>query len=115
MAAPKINLPAPLSLGSNPAASWKLFKRRWENYTLLSGLGEKPRAYQVALLENNLDDDAMRIYEGFDFDTPSAERTTAQILAKLETYAVGEENETYERFIFNHRCQEEGETFDNFQ
>ncbi len=56
---------------------------------------KKPRDYQVALLENNLDDDTMRIYEGFHFDTTYEERTTAEILAKLEAYAVGEENETY--------------------
>ena len=56
----------------------------------------------------------MSIHEGFHFDTPYGARITAEILAKLEAYAVGKKNETYEWFIFNHRCQEEGESFENF-
>lgn len=113
-ATPKISLPPPLLFGSSPALSWRLFKRRWNNFTTLTNLSSKPRGYQVALLENNLGDDAMRVYEGFHFDTPAADRTVAEILTKLESYAVGEANETYERFIFNRRCQEEGEGFENF-
>lgn len=35
-------------------------------------------------------------------------------MIKFEEHAVGEINETYERFVFNHRCQEEGESFENF-
>ena len=111
---PKVDLPPPLNFGSNPAASWKLFKRRWDNYSILSSLSSKTRAYQVALLENNLGDDAMRIYEGFHFNTPNTGRMTAEILTQLEPYAVGEENETYERFIFSRHCQEEGENFEDF-
>ena len=112
--APKIDHPPLLLFGSSPATNWRLFKRRWKNFSVLSDLAKKPREYQVALLENNLGDDAMRIYEGFRFDTPDDERTVAEILAKLESYSVGEANETYERFVFNRRCQDEGESFENF-
>ena len=37
-----------------------------------------------------------------------------EIISKFDSFAVEEENETYERFIFNNRDQKEGETFESF-
>ena len=37
-----------------------------------------------------------------------------EIIGKFDAFAVGEVNETYERFIFNNRDQKEGETFESF-
>ena len=75
----KLNVrpPSPLELGSNKIEQWKLFKRRWQNYALLSELSSKSREFQVALLENCMSDDALRIYEGFTFTTADDVRTTA--------------------------------------
>ena len=39
---------------------------------------------------------------------------TAEILAKNYSFAVGEVNETYERFLFNKMHQTEGESFESF-
>ncbi|KAK8384215.1 hypothetical protein O3P69_009153 [Scylla paramamosain] len=108
MTVPKITLPLPLTFGSSSAANWKMLKKIWKNYSILSDLDPKPRKYQVALLKNNLGDDAVGINEGFHFEIPDTVRIMAEILTMLEFYAVGEGNETYERFIFNRRCQEEG-------
>ena len=46
-------------------------------------------------------DEGLRIFNGFTFNTAADERTTAEIVAKFDTFAVGEVNETYERFVFN--------------
>lgn len=94
--APKINLPTLLLFGSSLLQNGDCL-RQWSNFSILSDLAKKPHEYQVALLKNNLGDDAMRVYEGFHFDTPDDVRTVAEILAKQESYAVGEANETYER------------------
>ena len=51
--------PPLLSLQDNMGESWKRFKTRWANYTLLSGLHDMPREIQVAQLENCLADDAL--------------------------------------------------------
>ncbi|KAK8385187.1 hypothetical protein O3P69_012175 [Scylla paramamosain] len=77
-----------------PSGKLEALQKRWLNYSILSNLTHKSHAYQIALLENNLGNDAMRIYEGFHFDTPYEERTTAEIFAKLKVYAVGEEDKT---------------------
>ena len=105
----------PLELGSNKIEQWRLFKRRWNNYVILSNLSVKPREFQVALLENCLSDDVLRTYEGFNFSTPESQKTTLEIIDKFEHYAVGEVNETFERYVFHKRVQSEGETFEQFE
>jgi len=106
--------PKPLELGSDKLPAWRIFKRRWANYTLLSGLSKKDRDYQVAAIENCLGDDAMTLYEGFTFDTDDDSRTVAQIIAAFDSYTKGEINITYERYNFNKCDQAEGESFDDF-
>ena len=77
-------------------------------------MAAKPRSYQVAMLENSLRDEAMRLYDGFQFATPQEHRTTTEILTAFDEFAVGEANETFERYKFNNRKQEDGESFDDF-
>ena len=96
------------------AENWKLFKQKWANYEILSRLQEQARAYQVALLLNTLGDEGLKIYNGFQFATDEDARTTAEIIAKFDVYAIGEINETYERFVFNKRLQQNGESFEVF-
>ena len=106
--------PAPLSLEANLAVNWKRFKKRWENYELLVDLPKEDRKFQVAQLENCLSDDALTTLDGFHFETNVDVRTVGEIIAAFEKYAVGETNETLERFHFGKRSQEEGESFDKF-
>ena len=56
----------------------------------------------------------MKIYQGIQFYTSDLDRTVQDILQALSEYAVGIVNETYERFAFHQRKQEECEAFDNF-
>ena len=106
--------PERLVFSGNKADSWNLFFKIWSNYALLTQLDRKLREIQVAILENYLGDDAMRIYQGIQFDTPDSDRTVQDILQVLNEYAVGIVNETYERFAFRQRKQEECEAFDTF-
>ena len=70
--------------------------------------------YQVAVLLHTIGDEGLKAYNSFRFETPEDARTVEEIIAKFDTFAVGETNETYERFIFNKRKQEEGESFELF-
>ena len=107
--------PSPLITESrNLQENWKLFLQKWQNYSTLTALNSHTMEYQVALLLHTLGDDALRVYNGFDFETPDNQRTVQEIIDAFEAFAVGEVNETYERYIFNKRCQEEGETFELF-
>lgn len=69
---------------------------------------------EVASLLNALGDGALRVYIGFHFDNGEDNRSVEQIIQRFNTFAIGEINETYEKFVFNNRCQNEGESFENF-
>ena len=92
--------------------NWKLFKQKWTNYAILTAVNTQPREYQVALLLHTLGDEALKIYNGLQFDTPETDRTVAEVTGAFDKFAMGERNETYERYIFNQRRQQEGETFE---
>ena len=112
---PGIKPPKPFSTsGGAVADDWKIFRQRWENYTILSDLETRTRARQVALLLQCLDDDALKTYQGFKFDTPADSRTVKEIIDKFEAFAIGAVNVTYERSLFNECVQKDGQAFESF-
>ena len=111
---PGIKPPQQFNLGSNILENWKIFKQRWKTYVILSHLESQPNEVQVALFLHTLADDALKTYNGFQFNTSDDSRTVEEIIEKFDNFVVGEIKETYERYIFNKRCQEEGEMFDRF-
>ncbi len=111
---PGIKPPSSLSFGQTPAKNWKLFLQKWNIYVTLSGLAEKEKVFQVAMFLSTLSDEALEIYNGFTFTSSEADRTVKEITDKFNSYAIGEINETYERFLLNKRHQLDGETFESY-
>ena len=109
-----LRAPQPLNVDSNIAENWRLFKQKWHNYAIITNLPQQAREYQVALFLHTIGDEALKVYNGFKFDTPDAVRTVDDIIQKFEIFAIGEINETYERYVFNRRDQMEGESFEAF-
>ena len=111
MAANLKHLPQQLKLEDNPVQNWQIFKQRWTAYTVLSNFNEQALIKQKAILINCLSDEAMQVYNSFKIE----ENTTVQNIFKLfENYIIGSTNDTYERFKFNKRSQNEEENFDSF-
>ena len=54
----------------------------------------------------------LKIYNSFEFSDDA--RNLEVILQKFNDYAIGELNETYERYKFNKRCQKDGENFETY-
>ena len=81
---------------------------------MITNLERQGNQYQVALQLQTLVDEALKVYNGFHFNVDEENRTVEEIIRKFDAFAVGEVNETYERFIFNNRDQKEGETFESF-
>ena len=48
----------------------------------------------MAQLENCLADDALKVLDGFHFNTPAEERTTKEIIDAFDNYVIGQTNET---------------------
>ena len=109
-----IRPPAPVNLDSNPADSWRLFRQKWQNYATITQLRKQPAEYQVALFLHTIGDAALQIYNEFTFDTDDDSRSVADILAKFDSFAIGEINECYERFVFHNRNQQQSEPFEQF-
>ena len=105
-----IKLPNCLTLGENAIKNWKIFKQRWTTYATLTDLAtEYDLSKQKALFTHCLDDDALEAYNTFQLEESATMET---VLNEFEKFVVGESNVTYERFIFNKRAQEEGESFE---
>ena len=60
------------------------------------------------------DDEALRVLDGFAFDTPENQRTVKEQTTAFESYALGDIHETLERYKFGGRDQQEGEPIDTY-
>ena len=113
-ALPGILPPTKLDVTGNIAENWKTFKQTWENYSVIMSVNSQSEAYKVALFLHCLGPEALKIYNGLSFETPEQKATLKDIITKFEQFTIGETNETYERYVFNSRNQEPGETIDTY-
>ena len=79
-----IRPPPPVCLDTNCAENWRYFKQKWLNYAVITNLANQSRQYQVALLLHAMGDQALKIYNGFNFATTEDNRSVDKILAKFD-------------------------------
>jgi len=99
--------PGKLVTTGNVADNWKVWKQMWSNYMVIAQLEMKPSAYKVALFLHCISVDALKIFNGFQFDSPDDKNDLAKIIQKFDEFTIRELNETFERYIFNSRNQQE--------
>ena len=106
---PGIMPPGKLNVTSaeNMVENWRVWKQMWNNYVIIAKLGTQPPEYKVALFLHCIGVDALKIFNGFQFDTPEDRSNLSKIIEKFDQYTIGELNETFERYNFNSRNQEE--------
>ena len=109
-----IPFPSKLETEGSTAANWKKFKRIWTNYEIAARLKNEPKALRTATLLTCIGPDALEVFDGFVFVNDDEEKDIDVVLRKFEDYFVGATNEIYERYKFNSRVQEEGESIDTF-
>ena len=109
---PSSSPPPTLDLETNSSEKWKLWKQMWYNYLIVSGVDSKPDRYVIALLLHSIGEDALRVYNGSQFDDENG-ANPAIIIAKFDEYVLGETKEFFERFKFN-RCFQTSESFDQY-
>ena len=83
-------------------------------YAILTNLDSLNDKIQVALFLHVIDDNALRTYNGFVFDTPDDQRKISEVISKFDEFAIEEQNITFERFKFNQLTQSPGEQFETF-
>lgn len=104
-------IPRPSALNGK---NWKMFKQMWTNYEIANDLQDQPETKRVAILLSFVGEDALKIYNTFQWNNESDSRNLNMILGKFEEYYSPLKNTTYERYIFNCRKQNPGETVDEF-
>ena len=85
-----------------------------QNDAIVANLAAQPEEYQVMLFLHCLGTDALRVYNGLSFATEEDKKKLSKIMEKLDEFAIGEVNETYERYVFNSRDQEADESIDAY-
>ena len=98
----------------NVADNWKVWKQMWSNYMVNAQLEMKPPAYKVALSLHCIGVDALKNFNGSQFESSDNKNDLAKILQKFDEFTIGELNETFERYTFNSRNQQENESTDSY-
>ena len=109
-----ITPPQPLDTTGNIIQKWKQFKQVWNNYSIITGLSAQTEDYRVALFLHSLRPEALKMYNGMQFANETECKTLVKIIEKFDEFAIGEVNETYERYVFNGRNQGQDESIDAY-
>ena len=105
--------PKPLKIEENTPELWKQWRERFETYILASGISEKSGKQQCAVLKHVIGADAAAIAKTFSF-TEEEQDNVDVLLNKYDDYFEPIRNVTVERYKFNKRIQQQGESFDSF-
>ena len=105
--------PDRLDIASDRGELFHVWRERWDDYVLLTGLKREEPRVQMAALRDCLTDDSIRVLRNLELSDSDRSDLNKSIDA-LEKYANGQVNEVVERKKFNERVQAEGEPFDDF-
>ena len=110
------NVPVPpqIELSGNLANNWKQWKQVWSAYELVMRLNEQTNEYRVAAFITCIGPKALAIHNGLPFQSEDEKKNLAKILELWESYCLGKTNIIYERYRFNNRNQEAGESIDTY-
>ena len=113
------NLPPPSALEIHDvtvAEKWKKFRLAWNNYTLATELDKKAEKVQVATLLTIIGEEARDVFSTFtDWADEDSSTKIAPVLQKFAEYCQPRKNVPFERYRFNKRVQEAGESYDQYK
>ena len=112
---PLLNLPPPACLKSTTdCEEWKLFKSMFENYSVIQQLDKQTKEYRHAVFMHSVGPKGIQLYNGLNFAEGEDPKDVSLIIKKFDEVIIGLVNVIYERYVFNNRCQEEGESLDSY-
>jgi transposase InsO family protein len=103
--------PQSLVLSGNIAENWKRFEQRFKLYLSATGKDEKSDELKVSLLLHVAGDDAIELYNTFQFG--DSKPKLDDVLKKFQEHCIPKKNLTVERYNFNQITQK-CDTFDKF-
>ena len=109
--------PGPFAIhDANIAESWRKWKSRFNRYLVATGLTKLSNEVQVSTLLTVIGAEAHDVFSTFTWTEGVTEETAtlSQVLEKFDMYCNPRTNITFERFKFNSRHQQNGETLDQY-
>ena len=107
-----IKPPQPLKVEGNLATNWRRFKRTWDNYAIVARLERFEEKFQTVMFLSVIGEETLEMFDGMDFSPETDRQVLNKVIRKFEEFCIGETNETYDRFIFNLRDQNDKESID---
>ena len=107
-------LPPKLKVGGDLSQAWKKWRQVWDSYEIVSQLARQTDQYRVATFITCIGSDALEIYNSLPLESETDKTRMDTVLSLMEAHCVGATNEIYERFQFQRRQQEPGETIEQF-
>ena len=109
--------PPPLDIhASNAAEKWKEFEQAWTNYAIAMKLQQEDDRVQVATLLTVIGAEARKVFATFaDWASAGDQNVIAPVLQRFATYYQPLRNVPFERYKFNSRVQEAGESYDHYR
>lgn len=105
-------LPEPLTLLGTIVENWRRFCQESE-INLLSSEKEEKDEVKIVLLFNCFGRELLDIYNTLPAEEADKKKYKT-LVSKLQEYCEPKKHVTYERYVFNSRVQQAGETVDNF-
>ena len=107
--------PEPLNLEDRTwrGDNWKQFKRDWSYYETAAKIDKEDSPVRVAHLLNVIRKDGRDMFDTFSL-AEADRKDIAKVLQEFETRCTPVTNMIYERYIFNKRAQEPGESSDHY-
>ena len=93
---------------------WRTFKQRFMLYLMAAGLDEKSDARRIALLLTIAGQQAVEVYNTFEFANEEDKGKFDEIVKKFDEHCSPKKNESFERYVFRSRMQQPAESIDVF-
>ena len=98
-----LKAPEPLRLEGNIADKWKRWRQKFELYMTASGMEGRSQKVQSCTLLHVIGDEALEIYNTFDFTQQEDRNKLKVLLDKFEKHFTPQNNVTFERRV-QHAC-----------
>ena len=103
-----------LRLKKNPIEKWKLLKQLYKHYNILCRISDQDKEFQISSFLNCVGPVGLRIYNTLPFLAAENKEDVETVMKKFDGYIIGEVNVTYERYVFNKRAQQIGESIEDY-
>ena len=101
-------------MGGDIATDWKRFRSQWQNYEIAADLADQPTKKRTAIFLACIGSEAYQLFQTLQFAEETDRQDIEKVTDAFQRHCIGEVNVTHERYVFNRRVQDSGETFDAF-